>query len=102
MVSPASAAPRSSPKEMALAGRVRSRFSMVISRVPHTDSILDLLREEGVRATFFVVGKAVERHPALARRMLAEGHELGNHSYSHRPLVLVSPRTIRREPCPSS
>lgn len=65
--------------------------------VPHTDSILDLLREEGVRATFFVVGDAVDRHPALARRMLEQGHELGNHSYSHRPLVLVSPRTIRRE-----
>ena len=65
--------------------------------VPHTDSILDLLRDEGVRATFSVTGEAVERRPALASRMLEEGHELGNHSYSHRPLVLVSPRTIRRK-----
>jgi peptidoglycan-N-acetylglucosamine deacetylase len=63
----------------------------------HTDSILDLLREAGAVATFFVVGRSLERHPELARRIVEEGHELGNHSYSHRALVLVSPKTVRHE-----
>ncbi len=50
---------------------------------PYTEQILDLLRERNVRATFFVCGKNVERSPDIARRMVAEGHALGNHTYSH-------------------
>jgi peptidoglycan-N-acetylglucosamine deacetylase len=64
---------------------------------PHTDSILELLRAEGVPATFFVIGSNVAKHPHLARRILAEGHELGNHTYTHRRMVLVSQRVIREE-----
>lgn len=63
----------------------------------YTDSVLDLLRATNARATFFVIGDALERHPRTARRILAEGHELGNHSYSHQRLVLVSQKTIRYE-----
>ena len=53
---------------------------------PHgraTERILDILHRKGTPGVFFVVGKMVERHPKLARRMLAEGHELGNHTYDH-------------------
>ena len=64
---------------------------------PYTDSILDLLRDERVKATFFVIGSSVARHPDLARRMVGEGHELGNHSYSHDRMVLMSQPRIRRE-----
>jgi peptidoglycan-N-acetylglucosamine deacetylase len=64
---------------------------------PHTDSILELLRREQVRATFFVIGRAVARQPELTRRIVDDGHELGNHSFSHRPLLLRSPGAIRRE-----
>jgi peptidoglycan/xylan/chitin deacetylase (PgdA/CDA1 family) len=64
---------------------------------PYTDSILDLLRAEHVPATFFATGAALERHPALARRIVDEGHELGNHSYSHGRMVLVTQRTVRYE-----
>jgi peptidoglycan/xylan/chitin deacetylase (PgdA/CDA1 family) len=49
-----------------------------------TPQVLDLLAAAGQRATFFVVGERVARHPELARRILAEGHELGNHSLAHR------------------
>jgi peptidoglycan/xylan/chitin deacetylase (PgdA/CDA1 family) len=52
-----------------------------------TEPILDLLREHGVRATFFVVGSAAQLQPGLIRRILAEGHELGNHSWSHPDLA---------------
>ncbi len=50
---------------------------------PHTEQILDILRERGVTATFFLCGRNVERHPEIARRILAEGHTIGNHTYSH-------------------
>jgi peptidoglycan/xylan/chitin deacetylase (PgdA/CDA1 family) len=49
----------------------------------HTPRYLDLLRDLGVRGTFFVVGENVERHPDLVRRMAAEGHDIGNHGHRH-------------------
>ena len=64
---------------------------------PHTDAVLDLLRAEEVPATFFVIGRNVADNPALARRIVAEGHELGNHTFTHRRMVFVPPRTVRRE-----
>jgi peptidoglycan/xylan/chitin deacetylase (PgdA/CDA1 family) len=63
----------------------------------HADEILRVLRENGVRATFFLMGKDVERHPELARRLRAEGHELGNHTFHHRRMVLKSTGFIRNE-----
>lgn len=62
----------------------------------HTPVVLDRLRELGVSATFFVVGERAEAHPALVARIVAEGHALGHHSWSHArpeeraPLSLVS------------
>lgn len=50
---------------------------------PYTSQILDVLNNYGVKATFFVIGKNVELYPETARRIVAEGHVLGNHSYSH-------------------
>ena len=55
---------------------------------PDTEDILDVLAEHRVRATFFMVGREVERFPVIAQRVLAEGHEVGNHSYSH-PVYLL-------------
>ena len=49
----------------------------------HTPAILDLLRAHGARATFFLVGELIDRHPEIVRRIVEEGHELGNHSWSH-------------------
>jgi len=51
-----------------------------------TPKVLDALKAECVRATFFLLGKNVEAAPALARRTLAEGHSIGHHTYSH-PLL---------------
>jgi peptidoglycan/xylan/chitin deacetylase (PgdA/CDA1 family) len=50
---------------------------------PATKAILDVLAPYSARATFFVVGRAVRRRADLVRRMAAEGHELGNHTWSH-------------------
>jgi peptidoglycan/xylan/chitin deacetylase (PgdA/CDA1 family) len=49
----------------------------------YTEPILDILRERGVKATFFVCGQNVERSPEILRRVQAEGHTIGNHGYSH-------------------
>lgn len=62
-----------------------------------TQEVLDLLESTGARATFFVIGSNVERWPVDARALVEAGHELGNHSYSHRQLVLKSPAFIRSE-----
>jgi peptidoglycan/xylan/chitin deacetylase (PgdA/CDA1 family) len=51
-----------------------------------TPKVLDALKHECVQATFFLLGRNVEAHPAIARRALAEGHSLGHHTFSH-PLL---------------
>jgi len=52
-----------------------------------TELILDVLKAHHVLATFFMIGRNVERFPQTARRIVAGGHEVGNHSYSH-PIYL--------------
>ena len=64
---------------------------------PYTATLLDLLAERGVLATFFVVGQNAERRPALIKRMIAEGHEVGNHSYSHANMRRLKPEEQFRE-----
>ncbi|MBQ8742043.1 MAG: polysaccharide deacetylase family protein [Clostridia bacterium] len=49
----------------------------------YTDEILDILGEYGIKATFFVVGVCAEKYPQIIAREIAEGHEIGNHTYSH-------------------
>ena len=60
-----------------------------------TPRILDVLRREGVRATFFVLGRHAERWPELVRRAALDGHQLGNHGYFHRKLHRRSPGYVR-------
>lgn len=63
-----------------------------------TPKVLDLLMRCGAHATFFVIAAHAERHPEIVRRMLAEGHEVGNHSYAHRRLLnFARPARMRRE-----
>ncbi len=61
----------------------------------YTPAILDILKAKGVSATFFVVGSHVEDSPGLIKRMYAEGHTIGNHTYSH-PDVASSFKTRTR------
>ena len=64
---------------------------------PYTSQVLDKLKELGVHATFFVIGQNLARHPELAERMWREGHELGNHSWSHPNLGQISEARARLE-----
>ncbi len=56
----------------------------------HTVRVLEILREKEVKATFFVVGRRAKAYPDLIRQIYLEGHELGNHTYSHDYDVLYS------------
>ena len=56
----------------------------------NTPQLLDMLDQYGIPATFFLLGKQAELHPDIVRRIVAEGHEIGNHSYSHPNLRLLS------------
>lgn len=69
------------------------QFSMTFDDGPHpvhTPALLDWLKIHHIRATFFVLGKNAERYPQLLKRMVAEGHEVANHSWSHPNLRLIS------------
>lgn len=56
-----------------------------------TPKILDTLRSRGVSATFFVIGQHALAHPEIVRRMVREGHEVGNHTFTHPNMWLTSP-----------
>ena len=64
---------------------------------PYTEELLDFLKQEGVRATFFVLGTRVDSYPRLIRRMAAEGHEVGNHSNAHNMLNRMDLVGVRKE-----
>jgi peptidoglycan/xylan/chitin deacetylase (PgdA/CDA1 family) len=49
----------------------------------HTPKLLDTLARHNVKASFFLVGEKIEQYPEIVQRIVAEGHMIGNHSYSH-------------------
>lgn len=62
-----------------------------------TDRILDEFRQRGLHATFFMIGQRIAAEPDLARRVLAEGHEIGNHTYTHPKLTDLPPAKVEEE-----
>lgn len=67
---------------------------------PHasnTPRLLDILRARNVKATFYVIGKNVDMYPNIVRRTVAEGHELGNHTYTHPKLSSLSQERVFSE-----
>lgn len=64
------------------AGKVYLTFDDGPSKL--TASVLDMLAEHQIKATFFVLGEKVKQYPELAQRIVEEGHSIGNHSYNHR------------------
>lgn len=63
----------------------------------NTPRLLDMLRARNIKATFYVVGSNVDLYPQIVRRTVAEGHEIGSHSYTHRLLSKMSDPEIRNE-----
>ncbi|MBN2168218.1 MAG: polysaccharide deacetylase family protein [Actinobacteria bacterium] len=62
-----------------------------------TGEVLEILKDKDVKATFYVIGQYMEQYPDQAREIAAQGHELGNHSYFHRRLILKSPSSVKNE-----
>ena len=62
-----------------------------------TPPILDALRDRGVKATFFILGRHAERWPDLVKRVADEGHTIANHGYYHRKLHFKSPAYVRQD-----
>ncbi|NUL15339.1 polysaccharide deacetylase family protein [Agrobacterium tumefaciens] len=65
--------------------------------VRFTPDVLTILRERGVKATFFLTGKETEENLPQARMIVSEGHQLGNHSYTHSNMMFMGPARIREE-----
>jgi peptidoglycan/xylan/chitin deacetylase (PgdA/CDA1 family) len=77
-----------------------STVAMTFDDGPHpklTPRLLDLLKERGIKATFFVIGKCVAEFPDIAKRIVDEGHEIANHSWSHPQLPKLSPAAFTAE-----
>lgn len=62
-----------------------------------TDEVLAVLDEVDAKATFYVTGDSLEQHMAEGQRLVAAGHALGNHSYSHQRMIFVTPSFVARE-----
>jgi peptidoglycan-N-acetylglucosamine deacetylase len=75
-------------------------YALTFDDGPHaqgTPAVLEQLARAGVPATFFLVGEQVRRHPALARELLAAGHDVALHCDRHRNLLRLSPRQVRAD-----
>ncbi|HTK30629.1 MAG TPA: glycosyltransferase [Candidatus Saccharimonadaceae bacterium] len=64
---------------------------------PWTGRVLDVLRDAHVPGTFFVIGENAERHPDLVARLWREGHEIGNHTYTHPNMAAITPAQVTLE-----
>ncbi|GAA2150105.1 hypothetical protein GCM10009727_54200 [Actinomadura napierensis] len=64
---------------------------------PYTNGLLDVLKKEGVRATFFIIGQNVHGFPSAVRREVMEGHEVGDHSWDHPQLTAMSPAAVKSQ-----
>lgn len=63
----------------------------------YTMDILDILKEYDIKATFFVLGVHAEKYPDVIKRQVEEGHEIGNHSYSHIDMKRATKKEIKEE-----
>ncbi|MBF6594112.1 MAG: polysaccharide deacetylase family protein [Thermaceae bacterium] len=82
-------------------GEASSKYvAFTFDDMPHplyTPLLLDLLRREGVRATFFVIGRNALAYPYFVRDMVAQGNQVGNHSYDHRRFITLSEAGVQAE-----
>jgi cellulose synthase/poly-beta-1,6-N-acetylglucosamine synthase-like glycosyltransferase/peptidoglycan/xylan/chitin deacetylase (PgdA/CDA1 family) len=81
-------------------GQIPGKLAITFDDGPDPDwtpAILNILKEKKAPATFFMIGSNMEAHPGLVQRVLAEGHEIGNHTYTHPNLADAPPGAVRLE-----
>lgn len=77
-----------------------SEIAITFDDGPHpklTPMLLDMLKERGIKATFFLVGKNAADYPEIVQRIVAEGHEVANHSWSHPQLTKLGADALNAE-----
>jgi len=77
-----------------------NRVALTFDDGPNPDAtpfILDALRERGVKATFFILGRHADQWPHLVRQVAEDGHAVGNHGWFHRKLHFKSPAYVRED-----
>lgn len=99
---PAPPAPQPSSEAQGLFWKdnFKKHVALTFDDGPHpvvTPKVLDTLKQHHVKATFFVTGENAVRYPELVRRIVREGHTLGNHSYHHPDLAQLGPARIKDE-----
>ena len=74
--------------------------AMTFDDGPHpvnTPRLLDILKRRNIRATFYVVGTNARRYPGIIRRIVSEGHEVGNHTVNHKHISRINLEQVRKE-----
>ncbi len=98
---PAAVPAATAPKITFSACHVDGPFiAMTFDDGPHiqnTPRLLDMLKQRGIKATFFLVGENVVQYPQIVKRIVAEGHEIGNHSWSHPQLSKMTDASVHDE-----
>ncbi len=75
-------------------------IAMTYDDGPHasnTPRLLDMLKQRGIKATFFLVGECAAEYPAIVKRIVSEGHEVANHSWSHPQLSAMNDEGVRSQ-----
>lgn len=78
----------------------RNLVAMTFDDGPHptlTPALLDILKARRIRATFYVIGRNVARYPDIVKRMVDEGHEIGNHTWRHPFLTQLGTKSVLSE-----
>ncbi len=89
-----------SPYEVNMYGNSPNKIAITFDDGPDpewTPKILDVLKEKGVKATFFLIGVEAQKYPGITKRVYAEGHEIGNHTFTHPDISNISKRYFEVE-----
>lgn len=100
MAKTAKPARRAAPAQWNSVTTTRPVIALTFDDGPHpelTPKLLAILRAEGIKATFYVIGRNVDAYPQIARQIVEEGHEIANHSYNHPALTKLSPGRLDQE-----
>ena len=76
------------------------RIALTFDDGPHpryTPKILEILKKYGVKATFFVIGQNIEYYPGIVEQIIADGHEIGNHTYRHKHTRMLDEDTFCKD-----
>src|SRR5271166_3552404 len=89
-----------SPYEVNMYGSSPNKMALTFDDGPDpewTPKVLDVLKEKGVKATFFLIGVEAEKYPGITKRVYNEGHEIGNHTFTHPDISNISKRYFEVE-----